>query len=458
MDLFASAAEERLRSGGPLAARLRPERLEDIVGQSHLLGNGKPLTSLIQSRLPTSLILWGPPGSGKTTIARVLAKSLDAEWVALSAVSATVAEVRNVIAAARDRLGASDRKTLLFLDEIHRFNRAQQDSLLHAVEEGLLALVGATTENPYFEVNGPLLSRSVLFRLEPLDRAGLRSLLRRALESPHGLPGMTLEDDAVELLVEISGGDGRRLLNLLEWGSFIAAGEERAEITVADIEAAGQSRLIHHDRTGDNHYDVISAFIKSMRGSDSSAALHYLARMLEAGEDANFIARRMVIFASEDVGNADPGALQVAVAAAQAVDLVGLPEARINLAHAVTYLSEAPKSNASYLAMERALKDVRDGRGGEVPLHLRSTGYRGARDLGHGGGYQYPHDYSNGYVEQVYMPEDLQFETYYEPKEIGFENEICRRMRVRRGRDNGIAISGPTDSESSSRSENQSDY
>lgn len=432
MDLFESSIEETLKQSAPLAARLRPDVLDDVAGQLHLIGEGKPLRALFESGLPASLILWGPPGTGKTTIARLMAEAANARWVQLSAVSATVADVRSEIASARQRLGESGTRTLLFLDEIHRFNRAQQDSLLQAVEDGLLVLVGATTENPYFEVNAPLLSRSLLFRLESLSRVDLEALINRALSDSRGLKGFEIEPEAVGHLVEMSGGDARQLLNTLEWAALIAGRGGKKLIKLEHAEAAGQSRLVRYDRSGDQHYDVVSAFIKSMRGSDSDAALHWLARMLDAGEDPKFIARRMVIFASEDVGNADPQALPLVIAAAHALDYVGLPEARINLAQAVTYLAQAPKSNASYVAVDEALADVRRGEGGPVPPHLRDSSYAGAAKLGHGTGYRYPHDYDDGYIEQNYLPTEMNPKTYYRPKEIGYEAEIAERIKVRR--------------------------
>lgn len=433
VDLFESSIEETLKQSAPLAARLRPDDLDDVAGQSHLIGEGKPLRALFESGLPASLILWGPPGTGKTTIARLMAEAANARWVQLSAVSATVADVRSEIASARRHLGESGMRTMLFLDEIHRFNRAQQDSLLQAVEDGVLALVGATTENPYFEVNAPLLSRSLLFRLESLDSADLKALLDRALCDPRGLKGFEIDAEAASHIVEMSGGDARHLLNTLEWAALIAGRGGKKLIKLEHAESAGQSRLVRYDRSGDQHYDVVSAFIKSMRGSDPNAALHWFARMLDAGEDPKFIARRMVIFASEDVGNADPRALPLVVAAAHALDFVGLPEAWINLAQAVTYLAQAPKSNASYVAIDEALADVRRGEGGPVPPHLRDSSYAGAAKLGHGEGYQYPHDYDDGYIEQDYLPAEMNSKTYYRPKEIGYEAKISERIKSRGG-------------------------
>lgn len=432
MDLFESSIEETLKQSAPLAARLRPADIDDVAGQSHLLAEGMPLRALFDSGLPASLILWGPPGTGKTTIARLLAEAASARWVQLSAVSATVADVRSEIASARQRIGEGGIRTLLFLDEIHRFNRAQQDSLLQAVEDGVLVLVGATTENPYFEVNAPLLSRSLLFRLEALDDSDLRQLIDRALADSNGIPGFEIDNEAASHIVGMSGGDARHLLNALEWAALIAGRGGKKLIKLEHAEAASQSRLVRYDRSGDQHYDVVSAFIKSMRGSDADAALHWLARMLDAGEDPKFIARRMVIFASEDVGNADPGALPLAVAAAHALDYVGLPEARINLGQAVTYLAQAPKSNASYVAIDEALADVRRGEGGPVPPHLRDSSYAGAAKLGHGQGYRYPHDYDGGFVDQDYLPVEMDPKTYYRPKAIGYEAEIAERIKSRR--------------------------
>ncbi len=409
-DLFAAAAEERLRSRAPLAARLRPRRLDDVVGQTHLLGSSGPLRRLITADRLSSLLLWGPPGTGKTTIAELVANETTADFVKLSAVSATVKDVREIIQRARDRLGADDRRTILFLDEVHRFNKAQQDALLPAVESGVLTLIGATTENPFFEVNAPLRSRSTLFRLELLEPAELAELCRRGLEAERA----GASQDAIDHLANNAAGDGRQVLTTLEVAIALAqTSEPPGPVTLAHAEAATDLKSLRYGR--DEHYDIVSAFIKSMRGSDPDAALYWLARMLSAGEDPRFVARRIVIFASEDVGMADPMSLLVAEAAARAIDFIGLPEGRINLAHAVVHLSTAPKSNSAYVAINRAMDDVADRPTGEVPIHLRDASYRGAASLGHGEGYQYPHNYPEAAVDQEHRPDGVRGRRYYEP-------------------------------------------
>jgi putative ATPase len=429
-DLFAAAASERIAARAPLADRLRPVRLDDIVGQDDLLAPGKPLRVLIEADRLSSVILWGPPGTGKTTLARVIARSTSKEFEALSAVSATVKDVREVQAKATQRLGERGQGTILFLDEVHRFTKSQQDALLPSVEDGLLVLIGATTENPYFEVNPPLLSRSTLFRLQPLSADAVRTLIVRALDA-EGADG---DDDAVEHLVERAGGDGRHVLTSLEVA--VALATERAAATghagrprmaLADAEAALGTKAMRYGR--DDHYDVISAFIKSIRGSDPDAGLYWLAVMLEAGEDARFIARRLVILASEDVGMADPMSLLVANAAAHAVEYVGLPEAQLNLAQAVVHLATAPKSNRSALGIWHARGDVAAGGASEVPAHLRDAHYRAAASLGHGDGYDYPHDHADGWVPQQYLPDEVADRRYYEPSAHGHESEITERMR-----------------------------
>jgi putative ATPase len=438
-DLFAAAAEERLARQAPLAARLRPQRLDDIVGQDDLVGPGKPLRVLVESDRLSSTIFWGPPGTGKTTLARVIARHTAKAFEPLSAVSASVKDVREVVARAEQRLGERGQGTILFLDEVHRFNKAQQDALLPSVESGLVVLVGATTENPYFEVNPPLLSRSTLFRLHPLDAGAVAELLRKGLAAE----GAEADDEALDHLAERAGGDGRQALTSLEVAVALAgerltaaggsAGpsdrpepRRRARVSLADAEAALGTKLHRYGR--DEHYDVISAFIKSIRGSDPQAGLHYLARMLEAGEDPRFIARRLVILASEDIGEADPLGLIVATAAAHAVEYVGLPEAQLNLAQAVVHLATAPKSNRSAAGIWQAREDVRKGVGGEVPVHLRDAHYRSARTLGHGVGYEYPHDDPQGWVHQQYLPDDAADAVYYQPSGQGFEQEIATRM------------------------------
>jgi putative ATPase len=424
-DLFTAAVEQRLRATAPLAARLRPRSIDDVVGQEHLVGANKPLRRLVEQDRLTSAIFWGPPGTGKTTLALAVAGSTARAFEQLSAVTAGVKDVREVIERARHRLGERGQGTILFLDEIHRFNKAQQDALLPAVEDGTLTMIGATTENPFFEVNPPLRSRSTLFRLEPLGREAMRTLVVRGLEAE----GATATPDAVDLLVDRAAGDGRQVLTSLEVACALAGDGGDGVVELEHVEAALGTSALRYGR--DDHYDVISAFIKSMRGSDPDAAVYYLARMLEAGEDARFIARRMVIFASEDVGQADPQALLVAVAAAHALEHVGLPEAQLNLSQAAIHLAVAPKSNRSALAIWNARAAVRDGAVGEVPAHLRDSHYQGATTLGHGSGYEYPHDHAEGWVDQQYLPDELTDRRWYEPSRHGHEQEIAEVMRKR---------------------------
>jgi putative ATPase len=432
-DLFGAALEERLARQAPLAARLRPVVLDEMVGQAHLLGPGAPLRTLIEADRLSSVILWGPPGTGKTTLARLIAGATSKAFEALSAVSAGVKDVREVVERARRRLAEHGQGTILFLDEVHRFNKAQQDALLPHVEEGVIVLIGATTENPYFEVNAPLLSRSTLFRLEPLGAGEMRELLQRGLD----VEGATADDDALDHLVDRADGDARSALVGLEVAVALAG--DRRHVTLADAEAAVSARAIRYER--DEHYDGISAFIKSIRGSDPDAGLYWLARMLEAGEDARFIARRLVILASEDVGMADPMALLVADAAARAVEFVGLPEAGLNLAQAVVHLATAPKSNRAASALWRAQGDVRDRPQGQVPAQLRDAHYRAARKLGHGVGYEYPHDDPRGWVPQSYRPPEVADRVYYDPSSHGFEADVRRRMDERT--DQGDALHPP---------------
>jgi putative ATPase len=414
-DLFSAAVEDRLSRRAPLAARLRPRSLDEVVGQEHLLGRNKPLRALIEADRLSSVVLWGPPGTGKTTIARLVAGATSKAFEPLSAVTAGVKDVREVVDRARVRLGERGQGTILFLDEVHRFTRTQQDALLPHVEEGLLVLVSATTENPFFSLTGPLLSRSTLLRLEPLGTDALRTLLDRAItdrERGLGADGLSLARDAATHIAERSEGDARHALTALEVAAALCLEAGRTEVHLGDAEAALSLRALHYG--DDEHYDVLSAFIKSMRGSDADAALYWLARMLEAGEDPRLIARRMIILASEDVGLADPQSLLVADAAARALEFVGLPEARLNLAQAVIHLSLAPKSNAVLRALDAATADVRDRPTGRVPTHLRDAHYPGARRLGHGEGYRYPHDEPGGRVEQEYRPPEVAGRRYFD--------------------------------------------
>ena len=413
-DLFSDAARERVAEIAPLAQRMRPRTLDEFVGQTHILSEGSALRLAIEQDRLGSAVLYGPPGSGKTTLARIVANRTGAVFEELSAVSATVAQVREVLARARERLGANGERTILFLDEIHRFNKAQQDALLPAVEEGLVTLIGATTENPYFEVNSPLLSRTQVYELESLSHDELAVVIRRGATEL----GVSPSDELVSLVGLRAGGDARSALNILELAAQTAeaAGEELSE---AHVEDAARKRPLHYDKEGDQHYDFISAFIKSMRGSDPDASVYYLAAMLESGEDARYIARRMIVLASEDIGNADPRALLVAVAAAHAVEHVGLPEASLNLAQAAIYLARAPKSNASYLALKRATADVRERGNVRPPKALRDGSYYGRR-LGHGEGYIYPHDDPAGF-DVDHLPDELKGRTYYEPSGSGEE-------------------------------------
>ncbi len=418
-DLFGAAADATLARRSPLAARLRPQRLDDIVGQSHLLAPGRPLRTLIESDRLSSVILWGPPGTGKTTLARVIASQTEKVFEELSAVTASVKDVREIIAQARHRLGERGVGTILFLDEVHRFNKSQQDTLLPAVEEGLLVLVGATTENPHFEVNPPLMSRSTLFRLKALTDIDIAELIRRGLTEE----GATADEDAIAHMAGRSGGDGRHALTSTEVAVALAARRSTPiNVTLADAEGAVDSKAVRYGRDG--HFDVASALIKSIRGSDADAGLYWLARMLEAGEDARFIARRLVILASEDIGMADPQSLLIADAAARAVEFVGLPEAQLNLAQAVIHLATAPKSNRVTAAISAALDDARSAGTGEVPPHLRDAHYRAAAGLGHGEGYIYPHDLPEGWAKQSYRPDEVEGHVYYRPTDHGAEARV----------------------------------
>jgi putative ATPase len=455
IDLFNEVRDANRRKAQPLAARMRPRTVEEFVGQEHFFGPGKLLRRMLHADRLSSLIFYGPPGTGKTALAQVIANHTKSRFRPLNATSTGTKEVRELLAEARKDLETHGERTILFLDEIHRFNKAQQDVLLPDVEEGIIILIGATTQNPFFAINTPLLSRSQIFTFEPLSREQIKTLIRRALadkERGLGQVPVALHDDALEFLAEMSDGDARRALTALEVGVLSMLGEPGASATgvtkipVADAPGSPidftvvvaqdsiQRKVLEYDPTGDAHYDVASAFIKSMRGSDPDAAIYWLARMLEAGEDPRFVARRCVIFASEDVGNADPRALSVAIAAAQAVEFVGLPECQLNLAHAVIYLATAPKSNASYIAIGEARGDVQKGRTVPVPKHLKDAHYRGAKEaFEHGVGYQYAHDFEGGWVDQEYLGVER---TYYEPTDRGYEAEIRARLEeLRRKRD-----------------------
>lgn len=421
-----SLGDARLE-GAPLAVRMRPATLDEVVGQQHLLGPGSPLRRLVAGQ-PMSVFLWGPPGVGKTTLAAIVSKASGARFVELSAVTVGVKELRGELEAARRELDRG-RTTVLFIDEVHRFSKTQQDALLPAVENRIVTLIAATTENPSFSVISPLLSRSLLLRLKPLTDADIATLVDRSLTDARGLAGeLTLADAARDDLVRLAGGDARRALTYLEEAAASAAALGKVEISAEVLTQAVDRAAVRYDRDGDQHYDVISAFIKSIRGSDVQAALHYLARMLEAGEDPRFIARRLMISASEDIGMAASGVLATCVAAAQAVQLLGMPEARITLAHATVAAATAPKSNAAYLALEEATRDIRDGRGGPVPAHLRDAHYAGAKALGHGEGYIYPHDLPAGVAAQQYLPDDLTSVRYYRPTGHGAEAAIAERL------------------------------
>ena len=438
MDLFDYMREQNMQNESPLANRMRPKTLEEVVGQQHIIGKDKLLYRAIRADKLSSVIFYGPPRTGKTTLAKVIAGATKAEFVSINATAAGKKDMEAVVEQAKNSLGMYGRRTILFIDEIHRFNKGQQDYLLPFVEDGTIILIGATTENPYFEVNGALLSRSVIFELKSLDKEDIRILLRRAVtdeERGMGAYHAVLEPDAEDFLADISNGDARAALTAIELGVLTTERSEdgKIHITLDVAQECIQKRAVRYDKMGDQHYDTISAFIKSIRGSDPDAAVYYLARMLYAGEDIRFIARRMMISASEDVGNADPNALNVAVSAALAVERIGMPEARIILAQAATYLASAPKSNASYLAVDRATECMKQTMTAPVPVHLQDAHYKGSEKLGHGLGYLYAHNYPNHYVEQQYLPDALKDEVFYEPTEIGYEKQIKEHLQFLRG-------------------------
>jgi putative ATPase len=433
IDLFDDFRAANVSAAQPLAARMRPRTLDEFVGQEHFLGPGKLLRRLLVADRLGSVIFYGPPGSGKTALAHVIARQTRCRFVPLNAVAAGIKEVRTALEQSRKELEESGRRTILFVDELHRFNRAQQDVLLPDVEEGRVILIGATTQNPFFAINSPLLSRSQIFMFQPLGRVQIKTLLKRALADPErGLGKKKVEatEEALDFLAEICDGDARRALQALEIG-VLSADAELVHFTLEMAQDSIQRKMQDYDATGDQHYDIASAFIKSMRGSDPDAAIYWLARMLESGEDPRFIARRVVICASEDVGNADPQALILAAAALQAIEFVGLPECQLTLAQAVTYIATAPKSNAATVAISKASADVKEGRTLAVPEHLRDSHYRGAVKLGHGEGYQYSHDFEGAFVDQDYLPEERR---YYEPTDRGFEAEIQKRLAAWRAR------------------------
>lgn len=434
MDLFDYMREQNQEKEAPLASRLRPSVLEEVAGQQHIIGKDKLLYRAIQADKLSSVIFYGPPGTGKTTLAKVIANTTSAEFTQINATSAGKKDMEEVVRQAKDSRGMYGKKTILFIDEIHRFNKSQQDYLLPFVEDGTVILVGATTENPYFEVNGALLSRSVIFELKPLEKEDIKTILKRAVtdqEKGMGSFHAVVAEDAMEFLADVANGDARAALTAIELGILTTPRSEDGKIHIT-LEVASeciQKRVVQYDKTGDNHYDTISAFIKSMRGSDPDAAVYYLAKMLYAGEDIKFIARRIMICASEDVGNADPNALVLAASAAQAVERVGMPEAQIILSQAAAYVASAPKSNAACLAISRAMEIVRTTKTAPVPVHLQDSHYRGAKKLGHGQGYLYAHDYPNHYVRQQYLPDGLTDVKFYEPTENGYEKQIKAHLK-----------------------------
>ena len=437
MDLFDYMRTNTMKQESPLASRMRPETLDQVVGQKHIVGPGTLLYRAIKADQLCSIIFYGPPGTGKTTLAKVIAHTTKAEFCQINATVAGKKDMEEVVQKAKDTLGMYGRRTILFVDEIHRFNKSQQDYLLPFVEDGTLILIGATTENPYFEVNGALLSRSRIFELKALEKEDILELLHRAVtdvEKGMGSYRAVLDEDAADFLADVANGDARAALNALELGVLTTPRAEDGKIHI-DLEVAQeciQKRAVRYDKDGDNHYDTISAFIKSMRGSDPDAAVYYLGRMLYAGEDIKFIARRIMIHAAEDVGMADPQALNVAVSAAQAVERIGMPEARIILAEAVIYIASAPKSNSVISAIDQAMEAVRTEKTRPVPVHLKDTHYKGAEKLGHGAGYLYPHDFPGHYVKQQYLPDGMEGRTFYHPSDEGFEKEVKNIFSTRK--------------------------
>ena len=438
MDLFDYMRQENGKKESPLASRMRPTSLDEVVGQQHIIGKDKLLYRAIMADKISSIIFYGPPGTGKTTLDKVIANTTSAEFTSINATAAGKKDMEQVVENAKNMRGMYGKKTILFIDEIHRFNKGQQDYLLPFVEDGTVILIGATTENPYFEVNGALLSRSIIFELKPLSQEDIKTLIRRALtDSAKGLGsyGAVIDDDALDFLSDMANGDARSALTAIELGVLTTepSADGKIHITLSVASECIQRRVVKYDKSGDNHYDTISAFIKSMRGSDPDAAIYYLARMLYAGEDVKFIARRIMICAAEDVGNADPQALQVAVAAAQAVERIGMPESQIILAEATNYVACAPKSNASYLSIDAAMHMVASGQTPPIPVHLQDSHYKSAGKLGHGIGYQYAHDFKNHYVAQQYLPDALAGTHFYEPTDMGYEKQIRAHLeKIRR--------------------------
>ena len=438
MDLFDFMRNENMEKDSPLASRLRPTTLDEVVGQEHIIGKDKLLYRAIKADKLSSIIFYGPPGTGKTTLAKVIANTTSAEFTQINATVTGKKDMEEVVEKAKQTMGMYGRKTILFVDEIHRFNKGQQDYLLPFVEDGTLILIGATTENPYFEVNGALISRSIVFELKPLSTDNIKQLILRAVDDKEkgmGAFNARIDDDAADFLAEISNGDARTALNAIELGILTTDKSEDGtiHITMEVAEQCIQKRAIRYDKSGDNHYDTVSAFIKSMRGSDPDAALYYLAKMLYAGESVEFIARRIMISAAEDVGMADPNALTVAVSAANAVHQIGMPEAKIILAEAVVYMATAPKSNASYMGLEKAMSAVQNTKISGIPVHLMDAHYKGAAKLGHGDGYKYAHDYENHYVNQQYLPDELVNEVFYNPGDLGYEVKVKEHFKKIKG-------------------------